>query len=481
MTITQIKKLDTPDAFAAYVAELGIDIPIADPAGGALDQPITITDGSAGAHAVGNRWCILPMEGWDGTADGLPTPLVQRRWQRFGQSGAKLIWGGEAVAVVDTGRANPHQLVAGPDRVDAFDTLRAGLVLAHAEAGFDPDDLLVGLQLTHSGRWSRPTGDPRPRIMYRHPVLDARVGAEDHALLGDDELEVLSDQYLAAAHMARAAGFSFVDVKACHGYLLHESLTAIDRPGPYGGDFAGRTRLLLGIIDRIRSELPDLAIGVRLSAIDEVPHTMGTDGVGVAEPGGGYRLTFGRHPESGAVDLDEPDRLLAELAQRGVGMVCVTLGSPYYNPHIQRPAYFPPSDGYLPPEDPLIGVARQLDITQQLTRSHPDLAIVGSGYTYLQQWLPYVAEAVVAAGGTDLVGLGRMVLSYPHLPVDVAAGQPLDRRLLCRTFSDCTTAPRNGLISGCYPLDPFYKQRPERRTLTIAKREAEAARGGRRR
>jgi hypothetical protein len=141
--------------------------------------------------------------------------------------------------------------------------------------------------------------------------------------------------------------------------------------------------------------------------------------------------------------------------------VCVTAGSPYDNPHVQRPALFPPSDGYLPPEDPLRGVARQIDATARLKAEFPDLVIVGSAYSYLQEWLPHVAQRVVRDGGADLVGLGRMVLSYPEMPADLLAGTPLRRKAICRTFSDCTTAPRNGMVSGCYPLDPFYASRPE--------------------
>jgi hypothetical protein len=139
---------------------------------------------------------------------------------------------------------------------------------------------------------------------------------------------------------------------------------------------------------------------------------------------------------------------------------------------VQRPALFPPSDGYLPPEDPLAGVARQILVTARLKAEFPDLALVGSAYSYLQEWLPHVAQRVVREGGADFVGLGRMVLAYPELPADVLAGRPLDRRRLCRTFSDCTTAPRHGLPSGCYPLDAFYAARPEAARL----REAKAAR-----
>ena len=88
----------------------------------------------------------------------------------------------------------------------------------------------------------------------------------------------------------------------------------------------------------------------------------------------------------------------------------------------------------------------------------------------LQQLLPEVGQALVREGWMDAVGLGRMVLSYPELPAEVLAGRSLVARKICRTFSDCTTAPRNGLVSGCYPLDPFYKDRPERVELAAIKR-----------
>ena len=158
------------------------------------------------------------------------------------------------------------------------------------------------------------------------------------------------------------------------------------------------------------------------------------------------------------------------LPSLGSGLRRPPAGSPYYCPHVQRPAFFPPSDGYLPPEDPLVGVARQVAATAALSRSAPDMVIIGSGYSYLQEWLPNVAQAVVADGQASMVGIGRMALTYPDLPGDVLAGRPLRRQSLCRTFSDCTTAPRAGLVSGCYPLDAFYKDRPERVELAAVKR-----------
>jgi 2,4-dienoyl-CoA reductase-like NADH-dependent reductase (Old Yellow Enzyme family) len=154
--------------------------------------------------------------------------------------------------------------------------------------------------------------------------------------------------------------------------------------------------------------------------------------------------------------------------------VNLSAGCPYANPHIVRPAAFPPSDGYAPPEDPLIGVWRQIDAARQAKQAVPGLVLVGSGYTYLQEFLPHAAQAAVRSGWIDSVGLGRMVLSYPELPADLLSGRSLVRGRICRTFSDCTTAPRNGLRSGCYPLDAFYKAlEPEAAEMKAIKAAAE--------
>ena len=415
---------------------------------------------------IGNRWAILPMEGWDGTPDGRPTDLVRRRWRRFGQSGAKLIWGGEAVAVRPDGRANPHQLVLSEANTPELTALRAELVAAHRERHGQDGDLLVGLQLTHSGRFARPNDKVRlePRIAYRHPLLDARFGiTDDRAVLSDTEVDDLVADMVAAAVRAQRAGFDFVDIKHCHGYLGHEFLSAVTRPGRYGGSFANRTRFLTDIVTGIRRDAPGLAIGVRLSLFDSFPFQKGPDGIGTPTPWSGpYPYAFGANPENALqMDLSEPFAFLRLLESLGIRLVCLTAASPYYNPHLQRPAMTPPSDGYLPPEDPLVGVARQIEAAAQAKAEFPNLVLVGSAYTYLQEWLPAVASAQIAAGHVDAVGLGRMVLSYPDLPADIQAGRSLQRRQVCRTFSECTTAPRNGLVSGCFPLDDFYKSHPD--------------------
>ena len=475
--LVQVRRLADVAAFARHCAAVGADLPIdaAVEADGPLAAPVVIRDGSAGERVVGNRIAVLPMEGWDGTGDGGPTDLVRRRWRRFGSSGAKLIWGGEAVAVDPAGRANPHQLVLDARTAAPFAALREELVDAHRAAHGRTDDLVIGLQLTHSGRWSRPSGQPAPRIVARHPELDARVGADAAALLDDDELDALAGRFVHAAVLAADAGFDFVDVKHCHGYLLHELLGARSRPGRHGGSLDRRLGVLHRVVDGLRAARPQLAIGVRLSAFDLVPFAPGPDGRGRPVPGVGAWGPFGASTDGLEVDLTETHAALDRFRELGIGLVCVTGGSPYYNPHIQRPAYFPPSDGYAPPHDPLVDVARLVQAASELTHSHPDMTVVGSGYSYLQDFVGHVAQAVVRRDDATIVGLGRMMLSYPDLPADLLAGRPLDRHAVCRTFSDCTTAPRHGLVSGCYPLDEAYRSTPARVDLAAIKRQTRIA------
>ena len=456
--------------FKAHVESLGIAIPCDDEIEAGAESPLAQPFDLEG-RTIGNRFCIHPMEGWDGTVDGGPTEPTARRWKHFGLSGAKLIWGGEAVAVRHDGRANPNQLLINERTKCEIGLLRDTLISAHVEACGSADDLLIGLQLTHSGRFSRPNQKTKsePRILYHHPLLDRRVGIdESYPVLSDGEIREIIDDFLRAVRIARELGFDFVDVKHCHGYLGHEFLSAHTREGVYGGSFENRTRFLREVTEGIRAVAPGMKIGVRLSAFDVVPFRPANN-PGEQNPMIGipdtyqdalpYRWGFGvDHDNPEEFDLQEPMRLLSLLNDLNIKLVNITGGSPYYNPHIQRPALYPPSDGYTPPEDPLIGVARHMEVTRLLKGSFPDLIFVGTGYSYLQEYLPLVAQAAVRDGWVDSIGLGRMVLSYPELPLDVVGGRTMRHKSICRTFSDCTTAPRNGLPSGCFPLDQYYKQ-----------------------
>jgi 2,4-dienoyl-CoA reductase-like NADH-dependent reductase (Old Yellow Enzyme family) len=468
--------------FQEHLRSLQVAIPCDQEIVSGAESPFWLPLRRAGIK-IGNRIAINPMEGWDGTTDGNPTEHTFRRWQRFGQSGAKLIWGGEAVAVSLCARANPNQLVIAPHTRESFARLRTVLVEEHRNKMGSDDGLLIGIQLTHSGRYCRPHGHdhPQPRILYRHPILDRRLDLPaDYPVLTDTEIGLIIEDFHNAARAVWELGFAFVDIKHCHGYLGHEFLSGHTREGKYGGSFENRTRLLREVVEGIRRTAPGLQIGVRLSAFDTVPFrpdparsSDGKLGPGIPEayehllP---YRWGFGINPQRPTeMDLSEPISFLSLLEELQVPLVNITAGSPYYNPHLQRPALYPPSDGYPPPEDPLINVGRQLNATRQLKQWFPNLIVVGSAYSYLQDFLPYVAEAALREGWVDAVGLGRMTLTYPELLLDVALGRTLEHKRICRTFSDCTTAPRNGLPSGCYPLDSYYKHSDMMVQLAAAK------------
>ena len=274
-------------AFRAHLERNGIplafDDHVAPPADSPLGRPLEVH-----GVRVGNRFCILPMEGWDGTPDGEPSDLTRRRWRNFGISGAKLIWGGEAVAVRHDGRANPHQLLMNARTQPAIAALREELVAAHRDR-FGPNadgDLYVGLQLTHSGRYARPDvyDRPAPIAACPNPILDRRFPSGVR-VFEDEELDRLVDDFVAAARLARDAGFSFVDVKACHGYLGHELLGARTRSGPYGGALENRTRFMRRVIDAIRASVSGLEVAVRLSVFDTIPYRKrASDQIGEPEP-----------------------------------------------------------------------------------------------------------------------------------------------------------------------------------------------------
>jgi NADPH2 dehydrogenase len=480
--ILRLGSFKDPLRFQAHLRSLQVAIPCDTELLQAADSPFLLPL-HRGEIKIGNRIAINPMEGWDGTPDGNPSDFTFRRWRKFGSSGAKLIWGAEAVAVSACARANPNQLVMAPHTLENFARLRAVLVEEHRKAVGSDDELLIGIQLTHSGRYCRPHvhDRPEPRILYRHPILDRRLKLpNDYPLLTDAEIETIIQDFHTAARSVWELGFDFVDIKHCHGYLGHEFLSAHTREGKYGGSFENRTRFLREIVQGIRANAPGLKIGVRLSAFDAVPFrpdpaqpSNGKLGTGVPDDYQSlipYRWGFGLDPQDPTqADLREPVRFLSLLEELQIPLVNLTAGSPYYNPHLQRPALFPPSDGYLPPHDPLIEVGRQLNAVRQLKQQFPNLIIVGTAYSYLQDFLPYVAQAALREGWVDAVGLGRMTLTYPEMLLDAAHGRALQHKRICRTFSDCTTAPRHGLPSGCYPLDSYYKHSVMMTQLSAAK------------
>lgn len=494
--LTRIPSLKTVEDFRKHVASLGLDLPCEDQIVAGNASPLTqpIDGATVNGKRIGNRWAIHPMEGWDATTTGGATEEVRRRWQRFGESGAKLIYGGEAMAIRPDGRANPNQLIIVEENKQDLAGIREILVKAHRERFGSADDLVIGFQLTHSGRFCKPTDKKRmePRVAFRHPILDRKFNVtSDAQVFTDAEIEELIQSYIRAAKIAWDVGADFVDLKHCHGYLLHEFLGAHTRPGKFGGSFENRTRILREVIAGIRASGNKIEIGVRLSAFDFVPFKPdpalsqpGKLGPGIPEDFSHclpYRYGFGVDVNNPvAYDLTETYQFMNLCAELGVKIVNLSAGSPYYNPHIQRPAAYPPSDGYQPAHDPLIDVARQINAVRQIkshltSNSHlPSPILVGTAYSYLQEYLPHVAQYVVRNGWTDMIGLGRMVLSYPGVLADAVEKGALTTKFICRTFSDCTTAPRNGMISGCYPLDKHYSAKPEFQQLKEIKRKVGA-------
>jgi 2,4-dienoyl-CoA reductase-like NADH-dependent reductase (Old Yellow Enzyme family) len=454
----------------AESCRLGLDLRFTDDLG-PLFRPVQI-----GPLRIGNSLCIQPMEGCDGTLDGRPDELTFRRYRRFGAGGAKLIWG-EATAVVEEGRANSRQLLLNEQSLPDFENLVQTCRQAHRQALGSDDDLCVGLQLTHSGRYSY----HRPLLACHDPLLDPRTPVDratgravdaDYPLLADDDLESLVDHYVAAARLAQRAGFQFVDLKQCHRYLLNELLAARTRPGRFGGSLENRTRLARTIITRIRDEVPGLVIATRMNVFDGIPYQKAAGG-NVGEP-----CPWASPVESAwgicqndpfTPDLTEPIQWIDTLARLGVALVNVTMGNPYASPHLVRPFEYPPPDGYEPPEHPLVGVDRHFRLTAELQRRFPHLTVVGSGYSYLQDFLFAAGAANLLAGRATFVGVGRAALPQPDFARRLLEDGHLERKRICRTFSYCTALMRSKhndlgqFATGCPPFDkeaygPIWQQ-----------------------
>ena len=456
-------KFHTRAELEAECSRLGLDLRFSEDIS-PLFRPVVL-----GPLRAGNSLCIQPMEGCDGTLDGQADELTFRRFRRFGGGGAKLIWG-EATAVVEEGRANPRQLLINYATAPDLQRMLHDCRRAHREACGSDDDLVVGLQLTHSGRHSH----ARPLPVFHDPLLDPRTLDANDALLDDDYLKRLADHYVSAARLARDIGFQFVDVKQCHRYLLSELLAAKTRPGPYGGSIENRTRLARDIIIRIRSEVPDLVVASRFNVYDGIPYRKGAGGEGEPcpwEPP--VRSAWGAcEHDPLQVDLSEPLWWAGEMVRLGVTLLNVSMGNPYATMHVIRPFEYPPPDGYETPEHPLVGVDRHFRLAGQVQQALPGVPVVGSGYSYLQEFLMPAGAANVRDGRITLVGVGRAALPQPDLVRQIQEHGRLDRKRVCRTFSYCTAlmrAKHNELgqfPTGCPPFDkevygPIWEQARE--------------------
>ena len=437
---------------AAECGRLGLTLQFSDDFG-PLFRPVRF-----GPLVAGNAFCIQPMEGCDGTLDGRPDELTFRRYRRFGGGGAKLIWG-EATAVIEEGRANPRQLLINERTAPDLEKMRHVCRQAHRESFGRDDDLLVGLQLTHSGRYSF----SKPLLAVYDPLLDPRMGIDaSYPLLDDDYLKRLVDHYLVAAKLAHRIGYQFVDIKQCHRYLLSELLAAKTRPGPYGGSLENRTRLPRDIITAIRSEVPGLILAARINVYDSIPYRKHS-GTNIGEPipwTAPVECAWGTNPNNPLEpDLTEPLQWVTEMARLGVAAINVSMGNPYATMHVIRPYEYPPPDGYETPEHPLIGVDRHVRLAEQVQRAVPQVPVVGSVYSYLQEFFVHAGAANVRDGRIAFVGAGRATLAQPDFVKQLMDHGKLERKRICRTFSYCTALMRSKhnelgqFATGCPPFD----------------------------
>ena len=425
----------TIDELKEGIEKLGLDIPVSYDVS-SLFQPITID-----SKRVPNRMAINPMEGCDGTPDGKPSDLTHRRYRRFGAGGAGLVWY-EATAVVNEGRANPRQLQINRQTSAEIAATLKELREAAKAAGHDiPYSVL---QLTHSGRYSRPGSAAAPIVAVSNPYLDA--GLPEVHVISDEELEELEEKFVSAAAMAAEAGFDAVDIKACHGYLLAELLAAHTREGRFGGSFKNRTHAICSIVDKIKNKVGDkIAIAARLGVYEQLPHPYGW----------GVDNSDYHRP-----DFAEPARLVKLLWEKGVKLFAISLGNPYYNPHLTRPYE---KGGYIPPMHPLEGVSLLLHAAKAMQDAAPEALIMGAGLSWLRQFSPNVAAGCIEQGWMKLAGFGRQAISYPDFAADLMKVGALDPKKTCLACSQCTTIMRDGGCAGCVPRDkevylPIYKK-----------------------
>ncbi len=390
-----------------------------------LNNPLTFE-----GKVIPNRIVFQPMEGCDCRTDGAPGELTVAKYRNAARSGAGLIWM-EANAVCPEGRTNPGQMMLTEENLSEFKSFVADLrEIAMRECGIRP---VIILQLTHSGRQSI-----RPMIAYRHPIYEETRPVTDDNIVTDEYIATLPALYVASAKLAVAAGFDGVDVKSCHGYLFQELLSAFNREGAYGGSFENRSRLYLDCVKAVKAAVPeDFLVVTRLGVADMIPKPYG----------------FGTD-ENGELDLTESDMLIEKLMDAGIRMLNVTIGNPYYNPHINRPFR---QGAYTPPETAETGLARFITVERHLKEKFPALTVIGSGLSYYRADLMEKAEWMVESGVCELVGFGRVSIAYPMFYRDWKDGK-FDVKKTCVSCSKCTALMRNKCVSGCAVFNEYYRE-----------------------
>lgn len=385
---------------------------------------------------IPNSLAFHPMEGTDGKEDGSPDELTIRRYERFSRGGAGLIWF-EAVAVVPEGRVCPRQLWINENNFGEFRKLHEKIIAnAHEEFGNDFTPVCI-MQLTHSGRFSKPEGPPAPMIAYHNPYLDKAKKIDENIMpVDDDYIESLEEKFEEAAVLAYKAGFNGVDIKSCHRYLNSELLAGCTRKGKYGETFEGRTRFLLNTVDRIKNRLGEkFIVTARLNIYDGIPYPYG------------WGVDKDDHRR---FDFTEPLKLIRILYEKGVRLLNLTMGTPYYNPHVNRP--FDKGE-YIHEEHPLQGVARLVSGIGEIQQSVPEMAIVGTGYSWLRHFSPYLAAGILENKYATVIGYGRESFAYPDFPKDLMNNEYIRKEKCCIACGKCTEIMRAGGTAGCVIRD----------------------------
>lgn len=425
------------------INELGLDIKLNEDLS-PLGRPVSV-----GTKLSHNAFCVLPMEGCDSGTDGTPGELTRRRYLRLSGGGYGLIWW-EACAVAEEGRANEHQLWLTPGNARAFQALLLEVNAASLQRnGFMPINIL---QLTHSGRYSRPKGhEAKPLILQHDPLLDPPLMIQPEApVLSDEYLEELAQKYIASALLAKQSGFDGVDIKCCHRYLFSELLACFTRQGKYGGSLKNRISLILSIIHGIKKACgPDFIVACRFNAFDAHPYPYG----------------FGCDKEDmWKFDPGEPVSFVKALCAAGVDLLAVSAGNPYYvYPQVTRPFDLPGEGTAVPAEHPLESMARLFKLTRTIQKAAGSIPVAGSGYSWLRQFIPYAASANLADGGCGFLGLGRSSFAYPDAPVDIMQKGGMDAGKCCISCGKCTQIMRDHGMTGCAVRDsekyiPLYRK-----------------------
>lgn len=443
------RKFDYPTLknLRAEVENRGLEIPFSE------ETEILSEAMPIGSDKGPNRLVANPMEGNDADKDGGPSSLTVRRYRRLASGGSGVIWV-EATSVAEEGRSNPRQLYLNERSAVGFRELIREIKNNARGPGGEPQEPYVVLQLTHSGRHSSPAGDHNPVIAHHAEFLDKKYETikPDYPVISDGELEELKTKYVEAAELARECGFDAVDVKACHGYLIHELLGSFNRKNShYGGEkFEDRTRFLLEVIKRIRKQSPELDVTTRLNIYDHIPYPAG----------------FGmRKDGSLEMDLSEPARLIDDLTSLKVNTINMAICNPYYNPYVERPYDSPVPGGSLPEEHPLETIQRNIRVTKKISELQPQANFIGTGYSWLREYFPNLGAELCQVGTIEGVGVGRISLANPSYANQLLSEDELDRGKLCTTCSSCVQMIRNGVEVGCLTRDTEMYRASYRKTL----------------